>query len=479
MSDQQSSQEELAAHLRQHLHLNSSPSIPASSSPPAELKNPAGDDDDEKFTGDDLPPFHSSPAAEAADCEEEEEDEELSDVETKVDLGFVSAPPHPLRLTRPYFPSKVGGRPSWLNPLHLPPSSSLTCPVCGDVLAFLMQLYAPLRDVPHLFHRTLFLFLCPRQSCLSRHSRASPTVICYRSQLPRVNRFYSDQPAQKLGKREGRLEELVEADYEGVHLCVVCGLRGSSVCSGCKALWYCGKRCQKRDWKLGHKAECSPVTPTTPSSSSTPPPFLPPSTQRTVARSLTLFPCYELTYETEYIPSTSTLPTPHEADLLSAYHTRPPSPDPDNADDDDDGLSSLGHLHQHDALFNRFRRRIAHNPEQVVRYERGGEELWVGREGQGEGGGGVCEACGGRRVFELQVLPQLLYYLEREEGGVRGEGEDDRLAAMRAWKEGLDWGSLFVYTCEQSCGNGEEEYRKEWVHLQPHSQQSAQPPQQR
>ena len=476
MMEQASRQDELSAQLQHQLHLGPS-STPSFPSPPAESKHSPSsssdnDDDDEKFTEDDQPPSPSpaAPAQHADDSGEEEEEEELSDVETKVDLGFVSAPSHPLRLTRAYFPSKVGGRPSWLNPLHLPPPSSLTCPLCGDVFVFLLQLYAPLRDIPHLFHRTLFLFLCPRQSCLSRHSPSSPTVVCYRSQLPRINPFYSDQPARKLGKKEGRLEELVEADYDGTHLCVVCGLRGGSVCSGCKAVWYCGRRCQKRDWKMGHKGECTAASSS--STCSSPAPFLPASTQRVVSRSLTLFPCYELVYETEYIPATSTLSTPHEASLLSAYQTRPPSP---TSDDDDDGLSSLGHLHAHDAVFSRFRRRIAHNPEQVVRYERGGQELWVGREGQGEGGN-VCEGCGGRRLFEVQVLPQLLYYLEREEGGVKREGEDERMAAARAWKDGLDWGSLFVYTCEQSCGDGEKEYRREWVHVQQHSQQNAQPP---
>ena len=40
--------------------------------------------------------------------------------------------------------------------------------------------------------------------------------------------------------------------------CEVCGVRGTinSGCSGCNQVFYCGKRCQKRDWKRKHRMEC-------------------------------------------------------------------------------------------------------------------------------------------------------------------------------------------------------------------------------
>lgn len=69
--------------------------------------------------------------------------EESSDEEATRDLvwllGFVEPPLCPTDLLRHRFPSKVGGRPAWLDPVHLPKMDQLTCPFTGKVMRFLMQ----------------------------------------------------------------------------------------------------------------------------------------------------------------------------------------------------------------------------------------------------------------------------------------------------------------------------------------------------
>ena len=462
----------LSAQLDQRLSLSS-----PTAEQQEETKQPNFDEDEKFEVETDDTQQQAQPIDNDDDDDDDDEtaDAELSDVETAVDLGYIAPLSHPLRLTRAYFPSKVGGRPAWLNPQHIPTSSQLMCAHCGDVMDFLLQLSAPIRAVEPTFHRTLFLFVCHRQTCLANHSYSQPAVLCYRSQLPRCNPYYSYDPPPKLkGGAGGKAEVTVESECGGNALCAVCGVKGASVCSACKGVWYCGKRCQKRDWKHGHKQTCNqPTTASSASSASTTFPSAPSD------RSSLLFPSHELEIETEYIHASSTSDYTKENELLTHYNTKQSDGGSDDEDelDDTDGLSSLGPMHKRDRLFTRFRRRIAHNPDQVLRYERGGTELWVGEEGVVEGGGragGVCERCGGVRAFECQVLPQLLYYLDREESGVQRAGEDDKVAAMRALKEGLDWGSLFVYTCERNCGEGDKEYLKEWVHVQQHSGQYAQ-----
>lgn len=40
------------------------------------------------------------------------------------------------------------------------------------------------------------------------------------------------------------------------HICAACFKPATLRCARCKAVWYCSKECQTRDWKLGHRALC-------------------------------------------------------------------------------------------------------------------------------------------------------------------------------------------------------------------------------
>ena len=97
-----------------------------------------------------------------------------------------------------------------------------------------------------------------------------------------------------------------------------------------------------------------------------------------------------------------------------------------------------------DKHFLRFQKRIAAEPNQVLRYarvdgrDRGAapSPLFASDLGQIQPETiENCSLCGQKREFEFQILPQMLNYL----------GVDD------TQKDALDWGSLFVYTCPKSC----------------------------
>ena len=70
-----------------------------------------------------------------------------------VDLGFIDIPSHPWILHPCFFPSKVGGKPAWLNPEKLPTEESVQCSNCKTPMVFLLQVYAPNDDVANSFHR--------------------------------------------------------------------------------------------------------------------------------------------------------------------------------------------------------------------------------------------------------------------------------------------------------------------------------------
>lgn len=102
-----------------------------------------------------------------------------------------------------------------------------------------------------------------------------------------------------------------------------------------------------------------------------------------------------------------------------------------------------------DKPFQRFADRLAQNPEQVLRYDFGGQPLlYSKKDAVGASWPRVpgCGKCGAERVFELQLTPHAITELEAEDLSL----------------EGMDWGTIILASCAADCG-GEVE---EWVGVQ-------------
>jgi pre-rRNA-processing protein TSR4 len=84
--------------------------------------------------------------------------------------------------TRFFFPSKVGGKPAWLDPSSLP---NIICDSCKKPMTFLLQLYAPDAEVEQAFHRSIMVFTCLSCRCFLK---------AFRVQLSLDNPFYSAEP---------------------------------------------------------------------------------------------------------------------------------------------------------------------------------------------------------------------------------------------------------------------------------------------
>lgn len=100
-----------------------------------------------------------------------------------------------------------------------------------------------------------------------------------------------------------------------------------------------------------------------------------------------------------------------------------------------------------DAVFSRFMKEIAVCPQQILRYRRGGEPLFIS-ELPAHLAGAVtpCSSCGGPRTLELQLMPALVSLLRRrtdDGGGGGGDGGEQDV--------GLEFGTVLVYTCTKSC----------------------------
>ncbi|KAG6810866.1 hypothetical protein H0H92_010022 [Tricholoma furcatifolium] len=82
-----------------------------------------------------------------------------------------------------------------------------------------------------------------------------------------------------------------------------------------------------------------------------------------------------------------------------------------------------------------------------------------------------CPACRGKRVFECQLMPNLINVLRRpgdEDKGKPQTDEERRKAVEQALKgaegRGMEWGTAIVFSCEKDCAVGEDgkEAREAW-----------------
>ena len=389
---------------------------------------------------------------------------------------------------RSFLPSKIGGKPAWLNPRNLPSPADLQCKQCKKPLKFLLQMYCPLDDLAdfeHCHHRTMYVFICGQPSCCGK----AGSLKVFRCQLPIQNEFYEDWESQcteleTRDKEDILLEKLSAFEcvriepYPDVHNCIVCGHLGSFKCGQCKnpLIHYCCKDHQRYHWRKQHREYCRKRKVL--------------ETEQQIMECLKdyPFPIFDI------VPEPEPLPDP-EHDALSMKMKRlkikSNSEEEKGSKGGDDGYSDadLKLLEEQmardfDDVYLRFQDRVQRAPAQVIRYadranfgwSDGGDPdevdaeckdgdgfddeeeignstgwdqpLWMGAQGMLDRKDvPECPKCGGERKFEFQVMPQLLSVLK--------QGVND-----------LDWGSLVVYSCPNSCGDGHEGYFEEFIHYQ-------------
>ncbi|KAJ8919320.1 hypothetical protein NQ315_003904 [Exocentrus adspersus] len=333
-----------------------------------------------------------------------------------VELGFLQECA-PWQVESRLFPSKVGGKPAWLDLDNLPTPERLQCKNCQQTMVFLCQIYAPYEGVNestqdcYNFHRTLFVFICRNPKCCQRNS--SDNIKVFRSSLPRANKFYGYDPPQDKPDPEFSLNKLIS-------LCNLCGCMAEKQCSKCKNVYYCSREHQILDWKEGHKRECCELP--------------------RDRLSKLLFSQWEIITEPEEEIEDKVISEEEELQKFNQLKQEGKIGTMCNVPESD--LNDHASADQ-DKSFTKFKKRISYDPNQVIRYQKGGSPLWIASEPLPEGIPD-CNFCCGPRRFEFQIMPQLLTMLKENE---------------------LDWGVIAVYTCVNSCADTVN-YKEEFVFKQ-------------
>lgn len=100
----------------------------------------------------------------------------------------------------------------------------------------------------------------------------------------------------------------------------------------------------------------------------------------------------------------------------------------------------------------------------IFRYSFGGEPLTMIHNELATYKVPACSHCGRKRVFELQLMPNLIYCMKKVGGeNESGDSEETRAPLARVF----DFGTVSIYSCPMSCMSTSNEWYHEAVHVQP------------
>ena len=174
--------------------------------------------------------------------------------ESVIELGFAEEVDS-FRLESVFFPSKIGGKPAWLSQENIPPTDQIKCSQCGNIMNFLLQIYAPREGHEETFHRMIYVFMCRNGSCFEKNSNIP--FKAFRNQLPRENKFFSYEPISAERRTDDVMRIVEQLNTKWGPLCSVCGCKADKKCSACNDVSYCSKDHQVIDWRCGHRFCCS------------------------------------------------------------------------------------------------------------------------------------------------------------------------------------------------------------------------------
>ncbi|CAK7267619.1 hypothetical protein SEPCBS119000_002646 [Sporothrix epigloea] len=410
--------------------------------------------------------------------------------------------------------SRLGGQPDWLDTKQPPSGALARCLVCKELLVLLLQLNGELPDRFPGHERRLYILACRNKTC--RRKAGSVRVI----RGVRIDSAAAEAAAVA-EKKKKTTATAVPASIKPVGSISTSGLgnsifgaanpfstkisTGSSVnpfSPGGPTTTMAGA---PNPFSLGGAAKSTQSQKPTPASSSTASaqkleaPLNEADTvlPKTFAETLSLnndqatATPVKAVAAPEAWPAANTWPAAYPVSWVAEaeYETLDPTPaaipgtvtEAMEVEDGSAGGSGGGKEDKFvfessmDAAFQKFADRVAQNPDQVIRYEFGGQPLFYNKDdsvagiwAQTQGGGSIstvlasssgrlpaCPNCRSRRVFEVQLMPHAIDLLEADELGL----------------DGMDWGTIIVGVCEKDChvdgmANNEASYLEEWVGVQ-------------
>jgi pre-rRNA-processing protein TSR4 len=362
--------------------------------------------------------------------------------------------------------SQIGGHPTWLDPAVKPSALLAKCKICNNYMSQLLQLNADLQSFFPQDERRLHIFTCRKKQCTKKIGSVrafrevrKAHVRERKEKKPVVEEKTAPKPVQDLGS--ALFGSSGQAAFNG-------GNPFSSSNSGSAEA--------NPFASIGSPSSLAAVSPQRPVEEQPPAQSF---AEKLKIGAETGSPSQQ--HHTEPWPSESAFPSPFTSFYLDAYPEElekeatasvPAKAESSGSAYDIEDSKSTPSLDKDtfesalDKTFQKFSDRISQNPDQVLRYEFKGEPvLYSGNDDvasrfivpHGKAGApkGMprCESCGAARVFEMQLVPGLIYEVEKDE--------------EMSLDDGMEWGTIIVGTCEKNCGEAESvSFREEWSGVQ-------------
>ncbi|ODV90276.1 hypothetical protein CANCADRAFT_2009 [Tortispora caseinolytica NRRL Y-17796] len=319
--------------------------------------------------------------------------------------------------------SRLGGLPLW--PSSFPPPNSLaTCPYCQAPYSLLAQVNA---EIDSNYDRILYLFICKSASC----RRKINSVKCIRAIINRTKSASQTEPA----KPQNQSIQLGSYLFDSKD--------SSNPFAGASQPFKISSDVVETKEYSSVAGSNEPIDqPQAPDWPTDPRPF----------------PGFFLVVEKERL-SKNPVPADHKIDLSKIKI----EDDDDNDPINESSRGQIESLDNSDKAFRNFADRVAQNPDQVIRYNRGGDPLiYSDRDALtkplASGSFPPCPLCKSPRQFELQLMPQAIQELEFD-------------LPLDEILNGMDWGSIYVATCSKDCVFAKDDsqkvwYTEEWVGVQ-------------
>ncbi|KAL1746788.1 programmed cell death protein 2 [Schizophyllum fasciatum] len=402
-------------------------------------------------------------------------DDELSpDLETSVLLGVPDGPIESSADITDAAVSRIGGRPAFL-PSTEPPLAASECKICKRPAELVVQLWCPLEDSP--MDRALYVWACARAGCQAKEG----SVRAYRGL--RYNAPYAEKLAQKAAKKREKQSAPAPAPTPAANPFAMGGNAAAPNPFGLGAQIFGAPPAPAQDEEQGDESGSEFDTD---SEHSLVVALASTNLDDSPWQKAPAYPPLYLSTASEYVP-----PEPK---------VKPRVPDPDAAAGADlgefKGLEKYENSLDVDPVFERFVRRVGFEGEQCIRYELGGAPLPFAADAVYDklfpvpkeaavvvtkaafdvkppvkrtfepANVPTCPLCGGPRVFECQLMPNLINVLRTTEGGAKPAAKDadarrkEIEQALKGGKDpearGIDWGTCMVFSCEKDCCVGED-----------------------